>query len=164
MWTGGTRTWSWAFGLSGVAPSKRGGAQVNNLHSSFRLGRWRFFFCASQTPDPCACRIHCAPPRPRFLVSLRLAVALAARFSSSSAARSRTVSTNVDISGTDIKRLHHFFFLFAIISDRASLHLTITSCGDGTLPPAQAPSSIIGGGGGSIFFSTTLSCSGSGFQ
>lgn len=61
-----------------------------------------------------------------------LAVALAARFSSSSAASSRTISTNVDISGKDIKRLHHFFFfffLFAIISVRVSSHVTITSCG-----------------------------------
>lgn len=137
MWTGGTRTWSWAFWCCTL---KRGGAQVNNLHSSFRLGRWSFF-------APMRVQNSLRPLRPRFLVSLRLAVALAARFSSSSAARSRTVSTNVDISGTDIKRLHHFFFLFAIISDRVSSHLTITSCGDGTLPPAQAPSSLIGWGG-----------------
>lgn len=85
-----------------------------------------FFFCASQTPLSCV-QNSCPPPRtslPRLTPPPTLAVALAARFSSSSATSSRTISTNVDISGKDIKRLHHFFFFFSFRHHLCSCVLT----------------------------------------
>lgn len=65
VWTGGTRTrtWSWAFCSCTLVNS-----DVNTLHSSFRLERWRLFFCAS---SPRCTEFYAAPP-PTSLHSVSL--------------------------------------------------------------------------------------------
>lgn len=122
--------------------------EVNNLYSSFRFGGWGFFFlffCASQTPLSCVQNTCPTPPHPTPDVSPPLAVALAARFSSSSAAFrvEPSVRMSTSVGRTSNARITSFFFLFTIISDHVSSHVTITSCGDGTLSPVQTPSSLM---------------------
>ena len=76
------------------------------------------------------------PPRPRFIPS-RCCAGSKVQFQFSRAESNRPREGH---------QTHHIFFLLAIISDHVSSHLTINSCGDGTLPPAQTSSSLVGGG------------------